>query len=54
MFSNYQKNRIKPHAIPTIFQHSAEEVQIVEQFQIPLNGIVNNENTPSCSTFNAG
>jgi len=30
MFSNYQKNRIKPNAIPTIFQHFADEVQIVE------------------------
>lgn len=54
MFSNYQKNRLKPDAIPTIFQHLAEEVPIVEHNQIPLNDIVNSGNTPSCSTFNAG
>jgi len=54
MFSNYKKNRIKPNDIPTIFQHSSEEVLIVEQFQIPLNDIVNSDNTKSCSTFNAG
>jgi len=43
MFSNYQKNRLKPDAIPTIFQHLAEEVPIVGH----LNDC---DNTPSCST----
>ncbi|KAL5232773.1 hypothetical protein ACI65C_012950 [Semiaphis heraclei] len=42
MFSNYQKNRIKPDAIPTIFPHLADEVPIVGH----LNDC---ENTPSCS-----
>lgn len=42
MFSNYQKNRLKPDAISTIFPHFAEEVPIVGH----LNDY---DNTPSCS-----
>jgi hypothetical protein len=32
MFSNYQKNRLKSDAIPTIVKHLGEEDPIVEQF----------------------
>lgn len=56
MFSNYQKNRLKSDAIPTIFQNLVEGVPIVGQLQIPSNDCinVNNDQTPSCSTSNAG
>ncbi|XP_050055142.1 uncharacterized protein LOC126549593 isoform X1 [Aphis gossypii] len=50
MFSNFQKNRLKADAIPTIFDNLTEEVPLVEQCQVPLNDTLISDNTPSCST----
>ncbi|XP_050055143.1 uncharacterized protein LOC126549593 isoform X2 [Aphis gossypii] len=47
MFSNFQKNRLKADAIPTIFDNLTEEVPLVEQCQVPLNDTLISDNTPS-------
>jgi len=55
MFSNFQKNRLKADAIPTIFGNLTEEVSL--QCQDPLNDTIisdNSYNSPSCSTSIAG
>ncbi|KAF0682237.1 Uncharacterized protein FWK35_00036901, partial [Aphis craccivora] len=55
MFSNFQINRLKADAIPTIFGNLTEEVSL--QCQDPLNDTIisdNADNSPSCSTSIAG
>ncbi len=55
MFSNFQKNRLKADAIPTIFGNLTEKVSL--QCQDPLNDTIisdNADNSPSCSTSIAG
>lgn len=53
MFSNFQKNRLKADAIPTIFNNLTEEVPLIGH-QDQLNDTFISDNTPSCSTSIAG